>query len=185
MQHSPDDLELIARYKKSGDMAVLAQLYQRYTHLVYGLCLKYLKDREESQDAVMQIFEKLRESLKQHEVQYFKSWLYVTSKNHCLILLRARKKELKLRENIAEETMENQLLLHHEEEQGLEQNLGKLEKCIEELAEEQKSCVKLFYLEEQCYKDIAQATGYDLKKVKSYIQNGKRNLKICMERKDE
>lgn len=184
MAEAPEDLDLISRYKKSGDLDVLTQLYKRYMHLVYGVCLKYLKDREESQDAVMQIFEKLTESLKQHEIQYFKSWLYTTTKNHCLILLRARKKDMKMRENIGAEPMENQGFLHLEEEQGMEQNLSKLEKCIEELAEEQKSCVKLFFLQERCYKDIAEATGFEFKKVKSYIQNGKRNLKICMERED-
>jgi len=184
MTQERDDLALITRFKESGDLMILAELYQRYTHLVYGLCLKYLKHREDSKDAVMQIFEKLIQSLKQHEVQHFKSWLYVLTKNHCLMQLRERKKAFKLQENIGLDAVENTLFLHHEDELEVEVNLLSMEKCMEELSQEQNLCIKLFYLEERCYKEIAETTGFNLKLVKSYIQNGKRNLKNCMERKN-
>ena len=184
MPETPDDLELIKRFKRSGALDLLVELYQPYMPLVYGLCLKYLKDREESKDAVMQIFEKLSESLKKHEVQHFKSWLYVSSKNYCLMLLRKKKSILKAHQNIAADDMENELLMHHDDDNSLELDVDKLKRCIETLVDEQKHCVQLFFLQEQCYKEIAENTGFDLKKVKSYIQNGKRNLKICMERKD-
>lgn len=173
------DAELIARYKASGDLALIGILYNRYMTLVYGVCLKYLKDREESRDAVMQIFEKLIVSLKEHEIGNFKSWLYVTSRNHCLMALRAKKG--KNFEEISSDFMENRLLLHLEEEPEIETNLTKLERCIEHLVAEQKDCVKLFYIHQKCYKEIVQMTGFDDNKVKSYIQNGKRNLKLCME----
>jgi len=173
------DLELIAQYKASGDLTLVGVLYNRYMTLVYGVCMKYLKDREESQDAVMQIFEKLMVSLKEHEIAHFKSWLYVTSKNHCLMALRAGKR--KNTAEISDDFMENDLLLHHQEDPEMESNLVKLEKCIEHLVAEQKYCVTLFYLQQKCYKEIVQITGFDDNKVKSYIQNGKRNLKLCME----
>ena len=175
-----DDLELIRLYKESGDLKLLGELYNRYMSLVYGVCLKYLKDRDESRDAVMQIFEKLIQSLKTHEVEHFKSWLYVTARNYCLMQLRASKG--KIFEEISPFIMESDSLLHLEDEPAKEANLSKLEKCMEELGDEQKQCVKLFYLQEKCYKDITESTGFDLGKVKSYIQNGKRNLKLCMER---
>ncbi len=175
-----DDPELVRQYKKSGDLGILGQLFSRYTSLVYGVCLKYLRDREDAKDAVMQVFEKLVQSLKEHQVDNFKSWLYVTTRNHCLMQLRSRKGKFK--EEITPHLMESELLLHLEDEPELEQNLTKLEKCIEELAAEQKMCVQLFFLREKCYQDITGLTGFDLGKVKSYIQNGKRNLKICMER---
>jgi RNA polymerase sigma-70 factor (ECF subfamily) len=174
-----DDHELIRRYKTSGDLGILGDLYTRYTSLVFGVCLKYLKDREEAKDAVMQIFEKLVVGLKEHNVENFKSWLYVTSRNHCLMYLRARKG--KFSEEISPQLMESEFLLHLEEEPELEQNLTKLERCIERLADEQKRCVQLFFLGEKCYKDITSLTGFDLNKVKSHIQNGKRNLRLCME----
>ncbi len=147
--------------------------------MVYGVCLKYLKDRDEAKDAVMQIFEKLQSGLKQHEIEHFKSWLYVTSKNQCLMNLRAQKKMAK--EDIDENIVENEFILHPSDDNDLEQNLEKLTKCIEQLKNDQKRCVQLFYLKEICYKEIVSATGIDLKKVKSHIQNGKRNLKICMD----
>jgi RNA polymerase sigma-70 factor (ECF subfamily) len=173
------DLELLAQYKLTGDVNWAGVLYTRYTSLVYGVCLKYLKDREASKDAVMQLFEKLTVSLLDHEVQHFKSWLYVTARNHCLMQLRAKKG--KYTEEISPLLMETSTEVHLEEQDELESNLGKLEQCIEKLAHEQKACVKMFFLQEKCYKDITILTGYELSKVKSFIQNGKRNLKICME----
>jgi RNA polymerase sigma factor (sigma-70 family) len=176
------DLELLDRYKSEAELSVLGELFSRHQPLIYGVCLKYLKDRDEAKDAVMQLFEKLVDTLRIHDVDNFKSWLYVTTRNHCLMHLRAQKGKLK--QQFSPELMENQLLLHPEEEPDLEGNLSKLEKCIETLVNEQKKCVQLFYLEERCYKDIAEFTGFDMIKVKSFIQNGKRNLKICMERNE-
>jgi RNA polymerase sigma factor (sigma-70 family) len=174
------DLELLAQYKENGELPLLGELYTRYQSLVYGVCLKYLKDRDDAKDAVMQLFEKLIPTLLTHEVENFKSWLYVTARNHCLMQIRARKS--KFTQEFSPDFMENQLLLHPEEEPDLEGNLTKLEDCIETLINEQKQCIQLFFLKERCYKDIATATGFDLNQVKSFIQNGKRNLKICMER---
>ncbi len=178
--HELSDTTLLDRYRQSNDLTLLGVLYQRYMTLVYGVCLKYLKDREESRDAVMQIFEKLIGSLKAHEVTHFKSWIYVTARNHCLMKLRAEKGKKSI--EISETLMETDSLIHLDDEPELEVNLSKLEKCIETLVAEQKQCVALFYLQQRCYKDIVELTGHDDKKVKSYIQNGKRNLKICMER---
>lgn len=181
--HDYTEAQLIGSYKTSGDLEILGMLYKPYMHLVYGVCLKYLKDREDSQDAVMQIFEKLIEQVKKHNIDHFKSWLYVLAKNHCLMALRSNKyKKSKQQLEINEETMESSLLLHHKDEGELEDDLTKLEKCIETLQNEQKRCVELFYLEKKPYVNIAEQTGYELKKVKSYIQNGKRNLKTCMEK---
>jgi RNA polymerase sigma-70 factor (ECF subfamily) len=177
---SATDAELIVQYKQSGDLAVMGVLYDRYMSMVYGVCLKYLKDRDESKDAVMQLFEKLVETLKQHEVANFKSWLYVMAKNHCLMAIRARKG--KNFEEISPFLMESDALTHQEDEPEMESNLSKLENCIDQLIIEQKHCVQLFYLQQKCYREISELTGYDDNKVKSYIQNGKRNLKICMEK---
>ena len=176
------DLLLIADYQKTRDLSLVGRLYKQYMHLVYGLCLKYLKNREDSQDAVMHIFEQLTEKLKHSEVSNFKSWLYVLSKNHCLMILRsASYKNRSHAENITQTGVESELLLHHEDDK-LEEDLTRLELCIEELQAEQRDCVRLFYLDKKSYKEIEAQTTYTLKNVKSYIQNGKRNLKNCMER---
>ena len=173
------DEELLRLYQTTSDLQWLSELYLRYTAMVYGVCLKYLKNRDESQDAVMQIHEKLIASLLQHQVNNFKSWLYVNARNFCLMQLRAKKG--RQTEEISPFLMENGAGQHPDSDLDLEQSLGRLERCIETLALEQQSCVRLFYLQEKCYKDVADETGFDLNQVKSYIQNGKRNLKICME----
>lgn len=177
---SHDDLALIQLYKESGDKDYVGELYTRYTALVYGVCLKYLKNRDESKDAVMQIFEKLLKSLLVHEIENFKSWLYATARNHCLMELRSQKGKTNV--DITQRVMENDFVLHLEEESDFEVDLRKLDKCIDELVVDQKQCVRLFFLEERCYKEISELTRLDLSKVKSHIQNGKRNLKLCMER---
>ena len=177
---SVPDSELLIQYKASGDVQLLGELFSRYTSLTYGVCLNYLKDRDDSKDAVMQIFEKLVQTLRGHEIEHFKSWLYVTARNHCLMHIRSKKG--KMMEGISENLMESDLVLHLEEEPELEGNLGKLEECIRQLVNEQKHCVELFYLQQKCYKEITGLTGFGLNQVKSFIQNGKRNLKICMEK---
>ena len=183
------DNDLVARFRESGDLSLVSELFGRYTSMLYGVCVKYLRDRDDAKDAVMQIFEKLPAALKAHEIANFKSWLYVIARNHCLMQIRSKKG--KMTEEIGSQVMENGFLLHQEEEPDstssadrLENDLSRLEKCIGELGDDQQRCVRLFFLEEKCYKDIAIATGFDLNKVKSYIQNGKRNLKICMERNE-
>ncbi len=175
---------LIDQFTSTGDLEFLGKLFERYMHLVYGVCLKYLKDRDVSQDAAMQIFEKLITELPKRKIENFKPWLHVITRNHCLMYLRSEKTRTSIEERIAESQeffMESSYDLHPNNEQVLDNDLESLKKCIDELKLEQKECVKLFYLEEKCYQEIADETKYELKKVKSFIQNGKRNLKICME----
>lgn len=177
---SPDDAELVALYQKSGDLDILGNLYNRYMHLVYGVCLSYFKDEEQSKDAVMQIFEELVTKLRIHQVQNFKSWLHVLTRNHCLMALRKQNRNplVPMDENFVEKDG----IVHLDIDDTKETRLTIMEKCMETLSEEQRKSVDLFYLQEKCYKEVAEITGYDMLKVKSYIQNGKRNLKICIEK---
>lgn len=188
ISHTPGKNEgtdqlLITEYRKAGSLQVLGELYGRYMHLVYGVCLNYLKDEEQSKDAVMQIFEQLITKLRVHEVSNFKSWLYTLARNYCLMELRssARHEFVPVEENF----MEKDAFMHLNIDDTREQKLTVMEKCMEKLPAEQKDTISLFYLEQKCYKEVADITGYDLNKVKSYIQNGKRNLKICMEKNSE
>lgn len=175
-----DDAVLIDRYKGSGDLEILGQLYNRYMHLVFGVCINYLKDEEQSKDAVMQIFEELVVKLKVHEVQNFKSWLHVVTRNHCLMALRKNAKNETV--SLEDTFVENTDFVHLDIDDTKERKLSVMEQCMEKLPKEQRITVDLFYLQEKCYKEVAEISGYDMLKVKSYIQNGKRNLKICMEK---
>lgn len=141
--------------------------------------MKYLKDEDDSKDAVMQIFEKLLIDLKRHEVQNFKSWLHTVAKNYCLMQLRKKNPETPLTDNLV---VEKENFLHREEGHELEERLTLMEEAIGQLNEQQKICVELFYLKEKCYQEISDQTGYTMNEVKSFIQNGKRNLKIYMEK---
>ncbi len=171
------DEEIIELYQKNARNKYIAVLYERYYHLVFGVCLKYLTSIEESEDAVTLIFEKLIKDLKTAQINKFSGWLYMVSKNYCLQQLRKKKYstiDFTSLENVLQE--ENNLQL--EKESVLEL----LESKIELLNEEQKKCITLFYLNKKSYTDIVSLTNYELKNVKSYIQNGKRNLKIMLER---
>jgi RNA polymerase sigma factor (sigma-70 family) len=171
------DNELIVMYKKNSDTKYIGELYERYTHLIYGVCLKYLKNRDESKDAVMQIFENLFVDLKKHDIDSFKTWIYSVAKNYCLMTLRKGKTEAKMKDAIKDNEeffMESSDNLHHNNKELIYENL---ERGIEKLKYEQQECIKLMYLQDKSYKEVAQITGYSLKEVKSNIQNGKRNLK--------
>lgn len=175
------DIQLLNSYRQNGDLAVLGKLYKPYMHLVYGVCLKYLKDEEACKDAVMQIFEELMDKVKRHDIKQFRSWLYVLARNYCLMQLRSAKKFDVVG---IDDVMENSFILHPDTEDK-EDTMKALERCMEKLPAAQKQSVNLFYYDEKCYKDIADETGYTLNEVKSYIQNGKRNLKICLEKTGE
>jgi RNA polymerase sigma factor (sigma-70 family) len=174
------DEELLNEFKKNFNQAILAQLYLRYTDLVYGVCMKYLKDAEAAKDAVMNIYQELLLKLQTHEVENFKSWLYVVAKNHCLMQLRKEKKMVTV--EFTSTVMQSEDFTHLDSVLEKEQELKKLEYCIEHLPSEQKQSIQLFYLENKCYNEIAEETGYEWNKVRSLIQNGRRNLKNCMEK---
>ena len=177
------DQELIAAYKKSSDMNFLGALYLRYMELVFGVCLKYFKDAEKAKDAVMDIYLELCSKLLHHEVDNFKPWLHVVARNHCLMQLRSPK-NLKLNEFNAD-FMQLQQTSHLENEAfENEAYFIQLEQCLEILPEDQRQSIRLFYLQKKCYNEIAVITGYEWNKVRSYIQNGKRNLKQCLEAND-
>lgn len=177
---SLSDVELVAKYRASGDLQLVSELFGRYTSMIYGVCVKYLRDRDDAKDAVMQVFEKLPQALQNHEIANFKSWVYVMARNHCLMQLRSMKgKKFEGLEHLGVETDPT---LHLDDEPALENDISKLEKCLETLTTDQKTCVRMFYLAQKCYKEISDETGFDYNQVKSYIQNGKRNLKICMEK---
>jgi RNA polymerase sigma-70 factor (ECF subfamily) len=176
------DAELIDSFKSAGDASALGILFERYVHLVYGVCMKYLKNTEESRDATMQIFEKIRFDLQKHKVEKFSFWLHTVSKNYCLMQLRS-KDAMKSYDDtllVTEDGVVKDNIADFFGEKNTDHLLEVLPKALENLNTEQRICVELFYLKEKCYEEISSITGYEMKKVKSYIQNGKRNLKIFL-----
>ncbi len=163
-------------------MAVLGELYQRYMELVYGVCLKYYKEPETAKDSVMLIFEELVSKLKKHEVENFKGWLHQLAKNHCLMQLRTPR-NMKTVE-FKTELVQSEENVHLNGVLDKEENFKKLEFCLGTLLEEQRIAIKLFYLEGKCYNEIVETTGHDWNQVRSFIQNGRRNLKNCMEKSE-
>ena len=174
------DEELVTLYKLERSSTCIAVIYERYGHLVMGTCMKYLKNEVESQDITMQIFEELHSKLLKHEINYFKSWLYMVTKNECFMFLRKSKSQ-----NITDFSESYDVEQTIEDVQAKEKSLELLENAIEDLKPEQKRCVKLFYLEEKSYQQISAELNLSLMQVKSAIQNGKRNIKLQLEKQDE
>lgn len=176
------DQELLQHFYADRDNQWLGILLQRYTLLLFGVCMKYMKNEEEAKDCVQQIFLKAITELQKYPVEYFKSWLYMVAKNHCL---------MKLRDQNSKKTSEihEDFLLINEEELNIsshiekDQKLELMSESLDQLSKEQKHCVTLFYLDKKSYIQISEETGYSLMQVKSYIQNGKRNLKLLVEKK--
>ncbi len=172
------DEELLLKYRQGLGEIYVGELYGRYIPLVYGLCLKYLNNKEKAQDAVMDIYEVVTQKTVRHEIGNFKSWLYTVSKNHCLCCLKIEKREIKI--EFEENIMENEPFFTLFDNEQSETEMEALTYCMQTLSEEQRRSVQYFYLENYSYVDIMEKTGYALSKVKSYIQNGKRNLKSCI-----
>lgn len=175
------DNELINLFVETGDNLYVGILYERYGHLVLGLCIKYLKNKDEASDATIQIFANLLKDLLKYKITYFKSWLYTYSKNFCLMELRKRqstlKREIEWQENV-HLIMDFSDPAHLQEK---ERQITLMEQAINLLNNEQKICIDLFYIKNKSYNEICDITGYSNNDVKSYIQNGKRNLKLKIE----
>ena len=176
------DQELLEKFHADHNNEWLGILLERYTLLLLGVCMKYLKNEDDAKDSVQQIYLKVIQELHKYKVEYFKSWVYMVAKNHCLMILRDKHGKIpaeineKMMAAPGEETDRQALLLN-------DQALEMMEEALKELNPEQKQCVTLFYLEKKSYQEINEMTGFSMLQVKSYIQNGKRNLKILIERK--
>jgi RNA polymerase sigma-70 factor (ECF subfamily) len=174
------DNELLENFYRDHNNEWLGILLPRYTLLLLGVCMKYLKNEEDAKDCVQQIFLKIINELHKYKVEYFKSWIYMIAKNHCLMKLRDRGKlSTELNEHLISVQDETEEKISYVEKDVL---LTKMTEAIEKLNEEQKQCVSLFYLHKKSYSQVADITGFTIMQVKSYIQNGKRNLKMMMEK---
>lgn len=174
------DKELVAEFSSTLDIQFAGELYNRYADLIYGVCLKYLKHPENAQDSAVAVFEELVTKIPKHTIENFKGWLYMLTKNHCLMRIRSGKKAHTV--NIDAELMQSEDPTHLDGVLEKEENLVQLEYCMGELAIEQRQAVALFYIEGKCYNEISALTGIEWNKVRSYIQNGRRNLKLCIEK---
>lgn len=179
------DEELVGLYKSSGNLEYVGELFKRKTHLIAGICFKYLKNELETEDGTYEVFEIISKDLLNHDVQHINAWLFTVTRNHCYKKLRKTISEREIIEkenNSSDYYMESSKEVSLDEKEQLDFQLDLMGEVIGQLKEEQQICVKLFYLEKKSYIEIEQITGFEIKKVKSYIQNGKRNLRILMEK---
>lgn len=176
------DQELLEQFYADHDNEWLGTLLQRYTLLLLGVCMKYLKNEEEAKDGVQQVFLKVIQELHKYRVDYFKSWLYMVAKNHCLMKIREKQGKITVEINerlTARESPETDMEIHLQNEK----TLLLMDESLKQLNPEQQQCVTLFYLEKKSYQEVSETTGFSMLQVKSFIQNGKRNLKIMIEKK--
>ena len=191
------DAEFVAAYKATGELELLGELYERHMDMVYAVCFKYLRDEADSKDAVMQLFEQLVHDLRRHEVTNVKSWLHSVARNHCLMCLRSQR--VRVGEGGADSGntdssdddrfVSDDLVVwpeaarpYEDDAFDLERYLSRLPAALHRLPDPQRVCIDLFYLQQKSYADVADLTGYDLKQVKSYLQNGRRNLKLILQK---
>jgi RNA polymerase sigma-70 factor (ECF subfamily) len=173
------DTELLNQFYADHDNEWLGILLERYTMLLLGVSMKYLKNEEEAKDAVQQVFLKAINELHKYKVEYFKSWIYMIAKNHCLMKLRDKGRfSAEINDQLLTTTAEPEINIHIQKDKTLDDLAG----ALQQLNKEQQLCVTLFYLEKKSYQEIAEQTNFTIMQVKSHIQNGKRNLKIIMER---
>jgi RNA polymerase sigma-70 factor, ECF subfamily len=183
------DQNLLSLYRETNDKALVGELFNRYSGFVLAICIKYLKDKSESEEITLIIFESLFDKLKRHKVDYFKTWLYSVTKNTCLEHLRKNKNRMKHETDFQKNEsgfVEFVPEYHQNEENPVKEKRDEeLTKALQSLVEEQRQCLELFYMKGLTYAEIVKETGYALKKVKSYLQNGKRNLRIKLDKTHE
>jgi RNA polymerase sigma-70 factor (ECF subfamily) len=177
------DEELLSFHKESGKNIYIGELFNRYLPLLYGVCLKYLKNNDSAQDAVMQLFENLLFKIADYEIDEFRTWVYIAAKNHCLQIL--RKEEQYITIDLLDNVVEFDEIPSILEEDDRSEQRKMLMDCLNELPEKQRVSITYFFINELSYAEIVDKAGYTLKHVKSYIQNGKRNLKNCLEKKGQ
>ena len=176
-----EDKQLLDKFYSEGNNQWLGILLQRYTMLLLGVCMKYLKNEEEAKDSVQQIFVKVISELPKYKVEYFKSWLYMITRNYCLMKIRDRHGKIPV--ELTDKFIEEEDYEHKQALINKDKTLALIEESLQELNQEQKHCLTLFYLHKKSYEEISSETGYTPLQVNSYIQNGKRNLKLIVEKK--
>ncbi len=179
------DEELVTQYYQTGNVALIGDLFEKHTKTIYGVCLYYFRDNDVAKDMVMQIFEKLMVELKKSEIKNFKGWLSFVVRNYCISELRKTNKYRFVSENYldfekTETTMEKEEIISNVDDEKL---LSYLKECLPLLKENQQVCLKLFFIQNKSYQDIVEQTNFSLNEVKSYLQNGKRNLKLLIDEK--
>lgn len=177
------DEELLKHYKQTGNKELFADLFKKHVSVVYGSCLFYLQDKDEAQDATMQLFEKLMLDVNNREIENFKGWLSFVVRNHCISIIRKNKSQSKNIKSYYEFEYEAPNSDTEEKINSVSDDvmLENMQLCLPKLKENQRLCVELFYLKNKSYQDIANETSFTLNEIKSYIQNGKRNLKLLLE----
>lgn len=175
------DAELLERYARDKRNEYIGALYNRYLAMVYGVCLKYLRNADDASDAVTDIFENLIARISKYEIREFRTWIYSVAKNHCAGVLKRKKVTVDFES--AESFMEFSQITHLLNEKDNERMLAMLKECMESLPENQKVSIEMFFFADKSYADIVSETLFTTKNVKSYLQNGKRNLKNCLEKR--
>jgi len=176
------DQELIRLFRESEDSKYLGMMYQRYAMNMFGVCMKYIKNVDDSQDAVMEIFEKLHHDIKRHDIANFKSWILTVTRNHCLMILRKNGLQVEYKDEIEFEYGNSISDFDaRNEAEAKEKKLNKMDICVQKLNDIQRLCIDMFYLQGFSYKEIEVKTQLSYKEVKTHIQNGKLNLKKCIE----
>jgi RNA polymerase sigma factor (sigma-70 family) len=181
-QEELSDEQLVSGYLESGDKELIAELFERYIHLVYGICLNYLQDTDKCKDAVMEIFEGLFHTLTAHKVLNFRNWLYSVSRNHCLMIIRKSGTYNRVKNSM--EQQDSELPRYNPEEEELRYSKNIILSAVDHLNDEQGTCIRLMYIDDKSYRDISSITGFTLNEVKSHIQNGKRNIKQYLLKQD-
>ena len=179
-QEDISESELIRQYQESGDQEILGQLFLPYMELLYGVCLKYLKNVNKAQDAVMDVYEHVSKKLKTHDVKAFRPWLYVVTKNHCMEKMRKQQRDMQKKKVAHDVYLET---VYHPDDEDKEGRHKRMEICMDQLNEEQKACIEAFYYKSMTYEQIAETSSLKWSTVRSHIQNGRRNLKKCIDNK--
>ncbi|MFQ5674351.1 MAG: RNA polymerase sigma factor [bacterium] len=174
------DNATIRSYLETRDVRYLGRLYEAYKKTIFWHCLKMVGNEEDAKDLASETFIRTFDRIEDFKLGApFCPWLMRIATNLCIDHLRKknRYKFYKFDETHSAVAIQNE----SEPKQPMISGERIIEK-LKKLKPLQKRCFCLFYIHNLTYKQIAELTGYPLGKVRSYIQNGKRNFKLLMEK---
>lgn len=179
---APDPLADLMPRIAGGDRAALRQLYQATSSKLFGVCLRILSNRDESEDVLQEVYITIWRRADRFEAgrASVMAWISTIARNRAIDRLRARG-PLAHAEPVEEMQIEDEA---PRAEALLEaaQDGEALGKCLSELDARTETVIRTAFFEGVTYEALAQRMETPLGTVKSWIRRGLLKLKGCLER---
>lgn len=174
-----EEIYIINRIK-SGDKEAFSLVVDRYSDMVYTLCLRMLGVEADAADAAQEVFVKVYRSMAGfQEKSKFSTWIYRIAYNHCISVIRKKVKIIDMVDELPDVEVNNQdvsgLELISSEERKRYLNMA-----IEALAETDAVVITLFYYDELSLEEIAEVTGLTNANIRIKLHRSRKKMYMVL-----